>query len=104
VRAPCQVYNRESGLFVNNVSVSGEPDYMYFSNVSDIRPEDVHPFVKPRNKNQLVRLFDKERSVFAPWKQETPAIVEAAFEIDMDNNRCSKLIKDPDEVSANTQG
>ena len=65
VRLPKERYDRNLGDFVID---GGKPDYMYFTNVSDIRPEDVHPFVKPSKSNKVVRRFVKEKSVFQPWK------------------------------------
>ena len=38
-----QIFDRENSKYVDNITVSGMPDYMYFTNVSDIRAEDVHP-------------------------------------------------------------
>lgn len=43
VRAPQQVFDRQTSKYVENVTATGEPDYMYYSNVSDIRTEAVHP-------------------------------------------------------------
>ena len=72
---------------------------MYYSNVSDIRPEDVHPFVKNRNTNKIVRYFDKEKSVFHPWKALTPLAQEQAFASDLEKNKITKLIKNDEDVS-----
>ena len=73
---------------------------MYFTNVSDIRPEEVHPFLKPRNANVVVSYFNKETSVFAPWKEETNRMRDQAFEIDLQNTKItSVLIKDEADVS-----
>ena len=41
---------------------------MYYSNISDIRPEEVHPFSKTAISNKIIRRFNKETSVFQPWK------------------------------------
>ena len=65
VRLPKERFDRNQAQFVPH---TGPPDYMYFTNVSDIRPEDVHPFVKPSRSNKVVRRFVKEKSVFQPWK------------------------------------
>ena len=73
IRAPVEVYDRSTGLFVeDNSNLLREPDYFYYSNVSDIRPEDVHPYVKVANRNQAVRVFNKEKSVFQPWLELKP--------------------------------
>ncbi len=73
---------------------------MYFTNVSDIRSEEVHPFLKPRTANTIVRKFNKETSVFAPWKEETTNLRHKAFEIDLQNTKItSVLIKDEEDVS-----
>ena len=54
--------------------------------------------VKESNKNQNVRQFCKEKSVFAPWKEDTPATILKAFHIDWENTRIAKLIKDPSDL------
>lgn len=41
---------------------------MYFTDISDIRPEEVHPFSKTAVTNKIIRRFNKEKSVFHPWK------------------------------------
>ena len=64
VRAPKLEYNRAIHQYQETENLLGEPDYFYYSNVSDIRPEEVHPFVKQTAKNSIVRLFVKEKSVF----------------------------------------
>lgn len=69
IRSPKEIYDRETHQFMQD---EREPDYMYFSNVSDIRPEEIHPFVKISRSNKIVRLFDKEKSVFQPWRFLTP--------------------------------
>ena len=72
---------------------------MYYSNVSDIRPEDVHPFVKTAQNNKIVRYFNKEKSVFHPWKGLSPQAMEQAFHGDIEKNKITKLIKNDDDVS-----
>lgn len=100
VRAPKMIYDRMTCEYMENETRSGEPDYMYFTNVSDIRPEEVHPFLKPRNANTVVRYFNKEKSVFAPWKQQSAKIREESFFLDMENTKIATvLIKDKDDVS-----
>ena len=44
VRAPAKTYDSLTNDYQNNLNHQGEPHYMYFTNVSDIRPEEVHPF------------------------------------------------------------
>ena len=106
VRSPKEFFDRSTAKFVeqniNNCDKEREPDYMYFSNVSDIRPEEVHPFVKYRANNKIVRSFDKEKSVFQPWKELTLQTKDQAFGQDLDNTKLSKLIKNADDVSANS--
>ena len=41
-----------------------KPDYFFFSNVSDIRAEQIHHFVKTSKHTLQQRIFDKENSVF----------------------------------------
>ena len=99
VRAPKLNYNRAKHQYEESENVLGEPDYYYYSNVSDIRPEDVHPFVKTMAKNTIVRYFDKEKSVFMPWKELSPQQTMQAFDNDIENTRLHKLIKNPEDVS-----
>ena len=99
IRAPEQVYSHEIFDFVDNRNIDGEPDYMYFTNVSDIRVEEIHPYIKTANMKQNTRYFDKEKSVFAAWKEDTPASLGTSFEIDWGNTKISKLIKDQGDVS-----
>ena len=47
-----------------------------------------------------MRVFNKEKSVFAPWKQDTRKTIEAAFRIDWDNTKIHKLVKDSDMLDA----
>ena len=80
VRAPKEVYDRETcEYFEDDDNETGEPEYMYYTTVSDIRVEEIHPFVKNRLSKQTVRYFDKEKSVFAPWKGDTAKTIESAF-------------------------
>lgn len=46
-----------------------------------------------------VRVFKKETSVFAQWKEDTKTSLSQAFTFDMEQNRVSKLVKDPTDVS-----
>ena len=46
-----------------------------------------------------MRRFVKETSVFGPWKQDTKSSIAAAFQIDWDNTRISKLIKDATDLA-----
>ena len=67
---------------------------MYFTNVSDIRPEEVHPFQKQRLSGTNKRVFIKEKSVFAPWKEDNPRLLASAFELDWENTRIPNIFKD----------
>jgi len=60
--------------------------------VSDIRPEDIHPFIKSTVKNAATRFFNKEKSVFKPWKELTTQQLAQSFEIDIENNKICKLL------------
>ena len=102
VRAPEQVYSHETYDFVDNRNADGGPEYMYFTNVSDIRVEEIHPFIKSANMLKNTRYFDKEKSVFAPWKEDTPTSISSSFEIDWGNTKISKLIKNEADVSSYT--
>lgn len=46
-----------------------------------------------------MRRFVKETSVFSSWKQDTKASIAAAFQIDWDNTRIPKLIKDATDLA-----
>ena len=48
-----------------------DPVYYYYSSVSDIRCEQIHHFVKTSKHTLLHKTFDKDNSVFAPWKEDT---------------------------------
>lgn len=43
IRQPEQIYDREACEFVNSREECDEPHYMYYSDISDIRVEEVHP-------------------------------------------------------------
>ena len=43
VRTPEKVYDRVSCEYVDTRDAGKQPDYMYFTNVSDIRVEETHP-------------------------------------------------------------
>ena len=43
IRQPEQIYDRETCEFVNSREECDEPHYMYYSDISDIRVEEVHP-------------------------------------------------------------
>lgn len=100
IREPAQFYDRETCEFVDcNDFESDGPHYMYYSDISDIRTEEIHPCKRPSsilnyffsqcllpltvlkaaNSNKFVRVFNKEKSVFAPWKQDTKKTIEDAF-------------------------
>ena len=42
------------------------PAYYCFSNVCDIRAEQIHHFVKTSKHTEHLKIFDKENSVFQP--------------------------------------
>ena len=43
IRAPEKIYDRDSCSYVNSREEDEEPHYMYFSDISDIRVEEIHP-------------------------------------------------------------
>jgi hypothetical protein len=49
---------------------NNKPNYYYHTTLCDTRPEDIPPFVKSTNTNRASRAFDKEASVFQPWKED----------------------------------
>ena len=73
IRTPKYSYNSETYDYNKE---EDEPEYMYFSTICDIRAEDVHPFHKIGNRVRHVRVFDKDKSVFAQWKEDTKASLE----------------------------
>ena len=38
-----KIYDRESCEYVDSREEDEEPDYMYYSDISDIRVEEIHP-------------------------------------------------------------
>ena len=82
VREPKQVFDRYTFEWEDRDVPA--PGYSYFTNVSDIRVEDIHPckyILKSLNISSMlviktavtlknVRKFYKEKSVFAPWKED----------------------------------
>ena len=55
--------------------------------------------LKVPNSKKFVRTFDKERSVFAPWKQDTPRLLADAFELDWSHTKVPKIVKNQEDVS-----
>lgn len=61
---------------------NGTPKYHYHTTLCDTRPEDIPLFVKQRNTNKATRAFDKEASVFAPWKEDNKNTYKAIMNAD----------------------
>ena len=55
--------------------------------------------LKQPMSNHLTRVFNKETSVFAAWRQDTRQSIAASFKIDWNNTRVSKLIKSQDDMN-----
>lgn len=55
--------------------------------------------MKTSKTKKNVRQFNKEKSVFAKWIEDTPMTLQQGFEYDLINGRIAKLIKDPADVS-----
>ena len=104
VRYPKQAYNHRTAEYFANfgdddsVISSCEPDYAYFTNVSDIRVENPHPFVKDFSTKVNVRRFDRETSVFALWKPDDKWSIAQTFLCDFENTKISRVIKDPTDL------
>ena len=43
IRAPEKIYDRETCEYVDSREEGEEPHYMYYSDISDIRVEEIHP-------------------------------------------------------------
>ena len=59
-----------------------EPEYYFFTNVCEIRAEEIHPFIKKSKKNSNQRIFDKEKSVFAPWREDSDILLQDTLAVD----------------------
>ena len=63
--------------------------------IADIRTEEIPLFAKQSQNKQNNRNFDKNSSVFAPWKEDTQQVLELAFESDKTNWTVGQFVKDP---------
>ena len=58
--------------------------YTMHTNISDFRTEDPPKMMKPNKRKVTQRIFKKEQSVFAAWKEDTPDSLQGAAQMDLD--------------------
>ena len=80
--------------FIVRSAGAEDPKYYYYSSVSDIRAEDIHHFVKSSQHTTHMRVFNKDDSVFAPWKEDSNQSLNQAVEADVLYWKIGKVIKD----------
>lgn len=69
-----------------------------FKVLVDYREEEIPKFVLSRRKVEFTRVFRKDQSVFAKWKQDTSSIYQKCIEHDTRCWRLNKMIKDPEQL------
>jgi hypothetical protein len=85
---------KHSYVIRHGLDKAGEPIYHHHSTLSDIRPEEIPSFIKIANKNHIKRVFDKECSVFAEWKEDKARDYSNMLRYDGDYWKLGKFIKD----------
>ena len=58
--------------------------YTMHTTICDFRTEDPPKMVKPYRKKVTHRMFNKNQSVFAAWKEDTSESLQAAAQMDLD--------------------
>ena len=67
---------------------------MASSTISDIRVEEIPDYCKPSTHKVSVRVFKKETSVFALWKEDNATVLKQTALMDFSQWKCDRLIKD----------
>ena len=52
--------------------------------------------LKRVRKQNLIRIFNKENSVFKPWKTDTSKSLKTMFDLDISHSKIDKVIKEDD--------
>ena len=71
-----------------------DPKYYYYSSVSDIRAEQIHHFIKSSKHTLLKKVFDKDNSVFAPWKEDSKTVYNSSVDNDSLYWKINNVVKD----------
>jgi hypothetical protein len=83
-----------------STSTRGSPRENYFvhSAIVDFRKEEIPAFKKSFGVRHVVRIFRKDSSVFATWKQDDPFIIGRALEHDVRYWKLGKVVRDKTDL------
>mmetsp|Transcript_3421 Transcript_3421/g.4525 ORF Transcript_3421/g.4525 Transcript_3421/m.4525 type:complete len:361 (-) Transcript_3421:254-1336(-) len=76
--------------------------FMYHSDVPK-RTEEIPLFAKPMQTKVVERKFDKDMSIFKPWRLDTPATITQAYNEDIKQWKGYRFIKSEDDRSDTEQ-
>jgi len=58
------------------------------------RIDDVNVFYKRKKKMKVFRYFNKERSLFKPWKMDTPESLNEMMQLDFKKMKINRIVRD----------
>ena len=64
------------------------------------RDEDIPGFVREMRTKVIVRMFEKSKSVFKDWNEDTDQTALSCIEHDLEHWNANKFIKDEEELAA----
>jgi len=82
----------------NNHEALENKEYSMHRCLVPAREEEIAPFAKEPRSKENVRVFKKEHSVFAQWREDTPIILSNCFKADTEKWKLSRFIKDPKDL------
>ena len=63
------------------------------------REEEIPLYSKTMTTTVVERIFEKHKSVYAKWREDTPGLVTSTFNMDIANWKGHRFIKAEDDVS-----